>query len=116
MLRVMRHVALGLRSLHAKQLVHLDIKPANIFIKTEDLPTTPVMGFSSSSLQFDGEGECADMAVDSPANRGGGEGGIGAVTIPRTPAHPPETSHKEKLYKIGDLGLVTVSDGPLPLW
>eukprot|EP00041_Stephanoeca_diplocostata_P028449 m.807408 g.807408 ORF g.807408 m.807408 type:complete len:780 (+) comp23378_c0_seq2:233-2572(+) len=34
-LLVMKHVALGLRCLHAKHLAHLDIKPGNIFIKHE---------------------------------------------------------------------------------
>jgi serine/threonine protein kinase len=42
--RILTHVAMGLRILHAKGLAHLDIKPGNIFLKTEDRPETPLAG------------------------------------------------------------------------
>jgi len=33
--RMLRHLAEGLRYIHAKKLVHMDIKPGNVFISTE---------------------------------------------------------------------------------
>eukprot|EP00043_Microstomoeca_roanoka_P003765 m.45686 g.45686 ORF g.45686 m.45686 type:complete len:724 (-) comp12195_c0_seq1:373-2544(-) len=35
LLRILKHVALGAQALHQQNLAHMDIKPANIFIKNE---------------------------------------------------------------------------------
>jgi len=39
--RILLHVAKGLEYIHSKQLVHLDVKPENIFIALDDLTSTP---------------------------------------------------------------------------
>ena len=39
--RVLGHVAKGLQYIHSKQLVHLDIKPGNIFIALENNAPSP---------------------------------------------------------------------------
>ena len=89
LLRVLRHTALGLRCLHAKRLAHLDIKPDNIFIKTDDeTPATPGLLEAHGSFSL-------------PATGAGGAGAAapaGAVPITR------------RLYKVGDLGHVTQHD------
>lgn len=39
--RILLHVAKGLQYIHSKQLVHLDIKPENIFIALDHLTSSP---------------------------------------------------------------------------
>ena len=39
--RVLGHVAKGLQYIHSRQLVHLDIKPGNIFIALENNAPSP---------------------------------------------------------------------------
>jgi len=59
---IFKHVALGLRCLHAKKLVHLDIKPGNIFIKTEEVAALSDGPFADND---DGDGTDDDDDDDS---------------------------------------------------
>merc|ERR1719474_828539 len=91
--RILGHVAKGLQYIHSKQLVHLDIKPGNIFISYENEVPSPQRIFDHQT-------------TDS-----------GAASGDFSPRHSPEAGgwassdsspgDFEKVnYKIGDLGHV----------
>ena len=46
--RILLHLAKGLQYIHSKLLVHLDIKPENIFISLEHPVTSPIRTMSSN--------------------------------------------------------------------
>ena len=46
--RILLHLAKGLQYIHSKMLVHLDIKPENIFISLEHPVTSPIRTMSSN--------------------------------------------------------------------
>jgi serine/threonine protein kinase len=67
-IRILKHVALGLRSLHGKRLAHLDIKPGNVFLKSEEAPDTPRAESPESQSPL-------DKSMDSPAPSASCSGG-----------------------------------------
>ena len=120
LVRILKHVALGLRSLHSKRLAHLDIKPGNIFMKSETLPDTP-RADSDSPTDSAANAEntfppsfsppaplmeiAEDTAMDSNSND----------NVFKSPANARDSFPSAKtqiVYKIGDLGHVTNIDTP----
>jgi len=75
--RLLLHIGKGLKYIHSRQLVHLDIKPANIFLSVD-----PDMELFPSSISADSGAGSGDAATSELAN-----------------------SHIR--YKIGDLGHMT---------
>jgi len=88
--KIIVHVAKGLQYIHSKQLVHLDIKPGNIFISLE-------------------------MATPSPHRKSDHSTDSGAASGDHSPRPASEESSPgdgEKVhYKIGDLGHVASVHG-----
>ncbi|XP_059484068.1 wee1-like protein kinase 2 [Neocloeon triangulifer] len=80
--RILLHISRGLHFIHQAGLVHLDIKPGNIFIAHE-ARVVPVSALNSS-------GELSMEEEEAVA----------------------EPEREENVYKIGDLGHVTSSDMP----
>lgn len=81
--KILRDIALGLKYIHSQNLVHMDIKPENIFISKNVDPTTVKSLNKTQESSDDGFQEDSDAEAFS-----------------------------EVTYKIGDLGLVTsVVDG-----
>lgn len=129
LLRIFRHVGEGLRCLHAKKLVHMDIKPGNIFIKTEDVsPLSPIPAEDDAEVFT--LPEVGSPTYDaSPMDLGFNSGGRNITSVPEEPrsverasnsaasasasASSPEPEDAAAVtYKIGDLGLVTGTDDP----
>ncbi|PNH07489.1 putative LIM domain-containing serine/threonine-protein kinase [Tetrabaena socialis] len=65
-------VALALRHLHAQNLVHCDVKPANVLLRSSADPR----GFTAKLADF-------GFVSHVPANEGGGGGGGGGLSLER---------------------------------
>ena len=124
LVRILKHVALGLRSLHSKRLAHLDIKPGNIFMKSETLPDTPRADSESPDTNAENVFPAA-FSPPAPLMEIAEDTGVedpGSSMAPRTsnenvfksPANNQgvPTSKTQTTYKIGDLGHVTNVDAP----
>jgi wee1-like protein kinase len=97
--KIIMHVAKGLQYIHSKQLVHLDIKPGNIFISLEYPTLTPPRS-RTADHSTDSGAASGDHADHSP--RGGRAEG----------EEPTSPGDGEKVhYKIGDLGHVACVHG-----
>eukprot|EP00039_Didymoeca_costata_P019442 m.337553 g.337553 ORF g.337553 m.337553 type:complete len:589 (-) comp18162_c0_seq1:2763-4529(-) len=92
-LKILKHVAMGLHSLHIKKLVHLDIKPGNIFIKNEVVVDTPTPAISPGPPDDDNSRPSSRSSMTSPTDEN-------------------TTDDLQTTYKIGDLGLVTQIESP----
>jgi len=91
--KIMVHVAKGLQYIHSKQLVHLDIKPGNIFISFEhDSPSPPrIVEQMTDSGAASGDFSPRPLRVE-------GSGGSSGDSSPG--------EYEKVHYKIGDLGHV----------
>jgi len=89
--KIMVHVAKGLQYIHSKQLVHLDIKPGNIFISYENESPSPqrIVEQISDSGAASGDFSPRHIKVDELSS---GESSPG--------------EYEKVYYKIGDLGHV----------
>jgi len=90
--KIIMHVAKGLHYIHTKQLVHLDIKPANIFISLEHATPSPKNKSDHSTDSGAASGDYSPHPM-----RGEEEGVVGSSS--------PGDAEKVH-YKIGDLGHV----------
>lgn len=52
--RILLHIAKGLQYIHSKQLVHLDVKPENIFISLDQLTPCPIPNSSKDGAPIAG--------------------------------------------------------------
>merc|ERR1719422_1015454 len=91
--KIMVHVAKGLQYIHSKQLVHLDIKPGNIFISFEhDSPSPPrIVEQMTDSGAASGDFSPRPLRLE-------GSGGSSGDSSPG--------EYEKVHYKIGDLGHV----------
>lgn len=129
---IIRHVALGLKCLHAKKLAHLDIKPGNIFMKSDedDVACTPRLDDDELSLSgsfnsvFGSSGRFGSFnSASFGAGAGGASGPFDAAVPPvqRTLSGSSRGSMDSDgtsafvmtattVFKIGDLGQVVKVD------
>merc|ERR1712038_2171505 len=93
--RILVHVAKGLQYIHSKQLVHLDIKPGNVFMSLEnDVASPPRI---VEHLTTDSGAASGDFSPLQPRLQD--QGGLSS-----TDSSPGELEKVQ--YKIGDLGHV----------
>ena len=100
---IMRHAALGLKCLHKQGLAHLDVKPGNIFIKTE-VPMESVSDGGTSTPAVSPAPGADDVFFFA------GEAGISGSS--GTASSSSTGARRCRVYKLGDLGMVTRIDDP----
>eukprot|EP00050_Salpingoeca_kvevrii_P017737 m.67810 g.67810 ORF g.67810 m.67810 type:complete len:628 (-) comp7695_c1_seq1:638-2521(-) len=139
--KILRHVALGLNAMHRQNLAHLDIKPGNIFLKTEvvgvraETPTNKFSRQKSVAIDLPARGappsssrpplalisENAEVHEDLDCSMGDNDvfgteasSSISGMTIasPETSPNRLQGNMYHTVYKIGDLGHVTRIDEP----
>jgi len=100
------HVAKGLQYIHSKQLVHLDIKPGNIFISLQYCTPSPHPRADQSTDSGAASGDHS-AEMDELASVGGGGSSVnGSVGGGSSCNSSPGTDGEKLQYKIGDLGHV----------
>jgi len=92
--KIIIHVCKGLQYIHSKQLVHLDIKPGNIFISLEY--SSPSPNSKNDNNSTDSGAASGDSPLPSSRNLDNSEEG----------SSPVGGSDEKVHYKIGDLGHV----------
>merc|ERR1719323_1187326 len=96
--RILGHVAKGLQYIHSKQLVHLDIKPGNIFISVENDSPSPQRIVDHQTT----DSGAASGDLSPQQSRHSPEAGAGGWSSSDSSPGDFEKVH----YKIGDLGHV----------
>lgn len=99
-----RAQTLGVKCLHKQNLAHLDIKPGNIFIKTEVSMESESESVSDRSTMSPTTTEAPDTEVFEEV--------FGESVERRNTPPPSAVRQKTKVYKLGDLGMVTRIDEP----
>lgn len=92
------NVAKGLQYIHSKQLVHLDIKPANIFISLDNYIPSPPRRSEHSTDSGAASGDHFDRSVRQMTEHGD------AAAADHNETNPCDSDRVH--YKIGDLGHV----------
>jgi len=94
------NVAKGLQYIHSKQLVHLDIKPENIFISLDNYIPSPPRRSEHSTDSGAASGDHFDRSVRQTYDHGAGD------ETDNSEMNPGDSGNDRVHYKIGDLGHV----------
>ena len=99
-----RQVLEGLARLHKHNLVHLDIKPGNIFVKggvykVGDLGHTTLARISSKE-ETGGGGTACSAGSSNSGGTGDGDGGVGGRQAARSVAGMEEDMAREQLSPV----------------
>jgi len=101
--KMLVNVAKGLQYIHSKQLVHLDIKPGNIFISLDNYTPSPPRRLDHSTDSGAGSGDYLDHSLRQ-MNERGDHTDLNTAVLSSSEASPGENDRVH--YKIGDLGHV----------
>ena len=95
--RILLHLAKGLQYIHSKMLVHLDIKPENIFISLEHPVTSPIRTMSSNdgSDQVSTSVSCSSNLAASNVDASGEK----AVSSAAAMVKDPKNVIEEELFR-----------------